>query len=566
MTAKRLFLVLIISAVSAVFAQWDSIKNRHENIHQLATIACDIVSARAQAGSTRDVHDQLYSFWHKHSTGLPVEILVRRGEKEVGAHASLNRSSIYTQSCQIENRPDYEISFQFQDEAILSPSLIEKLAAAFMFILSMYVVLSFVLRQMRALWFGQVLREIRVSLGLENEPTIKSSLFSRFLAKVFLNSASNIKPDVEKLQKSLAQKQSELIQRNNLVSKLEEEKIRADKFANMVAMVRHDLKGPLSALKITAGGIKDLPDESVAIRHTIISIEKIISDLDQNKNIKTVTSKDNLEIEIAEVAIQDVVHEKSGTLARRSNIKIEFEYNQEKLSPIMCEPNYLRRVIANLIQNAIEASPASSVVRVGVRHLKGHILIEIADQGSGIAPEILPRLFERGATFGKISGTGEGLSFVKTKTESFGGFVSIAESSPKGTVFQLKLPLVTMKAHFRAMPSEVSFDKMAILDDEIEFQKLAWAETPGQRKYFNTPHALLSWIESTPEALEFSRLVDLHLGDLISGVDVIRMLGNNSNTYLATSDYLNPKALEISSELGIGIIPKSLLFAACRSR
>jgi signal transduction histidine kinase len=563
MTAKKLIFILIASTVLAFASQWNSRENQHLQIQQLTAIACEMVSARAQAGSTRDVHDQLYSFWHKHSPGAHVDVLVKRGEKEVGSRTSVEQKNAYIQTCQVENRPDYEISFQFEDNQILSLALIEKFAAAFIVLLSMAFALGIFIRTVRELWFGQVLREIRKSLGLDVEPITKSNILSKFLARIFLNSASSLKPTIEKLQRSLIEKHSELTEAQDLVSKLEEERLRANQFANMVTMVRHDLKGPLSALKITASGIKQLPEESATLRQTIVSIEKIVSDLDQKKNPVSVIAKEDMTLEIAEVAIQEVVDEKSGVLASHSGVKIDFEFNPNILSPLLCDPNHLRRMVANLVQNAIEASPRSSVVRVGVRHEFGHVLIEVADEGNGIASEVLSRLFERGATFGKANGSGEGLAFVKSRAESFGGSIDVVETSSSGTVFQLRLPLAATKARYQALPSDEACKQMAILDDEIEFQKFAWSEKSGHREYFSTPHVFLNWVEAVPNASDFSFLIDLHLRDVVTGLDVIRTLGRGRTSYLATSDYLNPDAIELSEGYGVAIIPKPLLFSLC---
>lgn len=562
MTAKRLVLLLLASVAVALMNQWSAIENQHLKLKQLSDIACDMVAARAQAGSTRDVHDQLYSFWHKHSPDLQVDVLVKRGEKEIGSHNSIKRKNAFVQTCQIENRPDYEISFQFADDSILSLPLIEKFAVAFIVLLMMSFLLWICLRTARELWSGHILREIYSGLGLEGNPILKSKLLSRFLAKIFINSASSLRPAIEKLQRSLRDNQSELTVTKELITKFEEEHARANQFANMVTMVRHDLRGPLSALKITVSGLNQMPDEASTLRQTITSIEKIISDLDQRKAAVSAASKEILTLELAEVVIQEVVCEKSSFWASKNDIKVDFEYNPDNLSPVMCNPNHLHRMIANLLQNANEASPKVSVIRVGVRQAQGFVLIEVADQGSGIALEVLPRLFERGATFGKTNGTGEGLAFVKSKAECFGGSIKVVESSVKGTIFQLKLPLATTGAHFQAYPAAMDCERLAILDDEIDIQKFAWSNKPGKREYFKSPHALLDWTEATPESKGFSYLVDLHLKDIVTGIDVIRTLGKDKKSYLATSDYLNPQALELSAELGIAIIPKVLLFSA----
>lgn len=564
MKTKRLIFIILASAAIALIGQWMSQENQRSKLKELTSIACDMVTARAQAGSTRDVHDQLYSFWRKHSPGSRVDVLVRRGEKEVGSRSTLVKNNAFTQTCQIENRPDYEISFQFDEDPTLSLSLVEKFAKAFIILLTISFLAKITIRALRELWSGQVLREVRTSFGLEVETLSKSNLLSRFLAKLFINSAPSLKPAIEKLQGSLTQKISELRESKELVLKLEEERLRADRFSHLVTMVRHDLKGPLSSLKITASGLTELPEESESLHQTIVSIEKIISDLDQKKVTSGINTSTDLTLEIAEVAIQEVVDEKSRSLSAYHGVKIDFEYNLNRLSPILCEPNHLRRMIANLVQNAIEASPKQSLIRVGVRHEQGQALIEVADQGSGIAPEVFPNLFKRGATFGKVNGSGEGLSFVKSKAESFGGKMEVVETSSEGAVFQLRIPLALTKAKFQAIPSDEAREKMAILDDEIEFQKFAWSTHAGYKEYFTSPQAFLGWVESKPKDDEYTYLVDLHLRNVVSGLDVIRLLGRGKNVYLATSDYLNSEALELSEGLGIGIVPKSLLFSVCR--
>lgn len=561
MTVKRLVVILLASMTAASLLQWNFVESQHSKMDQLTSIACDMVSARAQAGSTRDVHDQLYSFWHKHSPTLNVNVLVKRGDKEIGSNTSLSQKNAYIQTCQIENRPDYEITFQFEDTKILSLSLAEKFATMFIIILISSFLIQSILRNVRELWSGHVLREIRSSLGLEVDSEKKNNIVSQFLARVFLNSASSLKPSIEKLQISLKEKQFELTETKDLVLSLKEERTRANQFANMVTMVRHDLKGPLSALKITASGITELPDESITLRQTINSIEQIISDLDQKEAAANMNEQEVLTLEIAEVAIQEVVDEKSRTLASHNHIQIDFEFNHSNLTPVKCVPNHLRRMIANLLQNAIEASPKSSLIRVGVRHSQGFVLIEIADQGTGIDPRILPILFKQGATFGKAHGTGEGLSFVKQRAESFGGSIKIIESTPKGTIFQLKLPVATTEAHFMGGPTEEDCNRIAILDDEIELQKTKWSQTSGLKKYFDSHLKFLSWAGNEQEFGSFVCLVDLHLKGTVTGLDVIRTLKKHKRTYLATSDYLSLEALEISKSNGLVIIPKPLFMA-----
>jgi signal transduction histidine kinase len=104
----------------------------------------------------------------------------------------------------------------------------------------------------------------------------------------------------------------------------------------------------------------------------------------------------------------------------------------------------LRRVLANLIDNALKYTPEGGAVRFSARHEKQMVAISVADTGIGIAPTDLPKVWERlfrGDRSRSERGLGLGLSFVKAIVEAQGGSVS-AESVPgTGSVFTIALPV-----------------------------------------------------------------------------------------------------------------------------
>jgi signal transduction histidine kinase len=107
----------------------------------------------------------------------------------------------------------------------------------------------------------------------------------------------------------------------------------------------------------------------------------------------------------------------------------------------------LRQLIANLVENAIRYSPEGGSVTVDVRPIgAGLARLEVADTGIGIAPEHLPRVFDRfyrvdparGRTTG---GTGLGLAIVKRVAEAHGGMVQVESAPGVGSTFSVTLPL-----------------------------------------------------------------------------------------------------------------------------
>ena len=106
---------------------------------------------------------------------------------------------------------------------------------------------------------------------------------------------------------------------------------------------------------------------------------------------------------------------------------------------LSADPDQLRTVLINLVSNALHASPAGGVIRVGAERENGEAVITVRDDGPGISPQDLPRIFETYFTT-RAGGTGLGLAISKRIVEAHGGSLS-AESVPgRGTVFTLRLP------------------------------------------------------------------------------------------------------------------------------
>jgi len=101
----------------------------------------------------------------------------------------------------------------------------------------------------------------------------------------------------------------------------------------------------------------------------------------------------------------------------------------------------LGHVFTNLIHNAVEAMPDGGEISLSFQSRGGEIITEIEDQGPGLAPEILPRLFEAFATHGKVRGSGLGLSICKRVIEDHRGWIKARSEPGRGAVFSFGLPM-----------------------------------------------------------------------------------------------------------------------------
>jgi signal transduction histidine kinase len=117
----------------------------------------------------------------------------------------------------------------------------------------------------------------------------------------------------------------------------------------------------------------------------------------------------------------------------------------EKLSMLADEALILQAVV-NLIENAIKYSTAGGAIHLRARRRGSRAVVEISDEGPGIAPADLPFVFERfyraGEHSRRVKGSGLGLTIVKGFVELCGGSVSV-RSSPAGTAFEIELPADT---------------------------------------------------------------------------------------------------------------------------
>jgi two-component system NtrC family sensor kinase len=109
------------------------------------------------------------------------------------------------------------------------------------------------------------------------------------------------------------------------------------------------------------------------------------------------------------------------------------------LPPVICDSDQLRQVFLNLILNAIDAMPDGGTLTVRTEAGPTMALVEIADTGVGITPEVRERLFEPFFTT-KPSGTGLGLSISAHIVTQHGGQLLVESQEGQGSTFRVVLP------------------------------------------------------------------------------------------------------------------------------
>lgn len=129
---------------------------------------------------------------------------------------------------------------------------------------------------------------------------------------------------------------------------------------------------------------------------------------------------------------------------RKEPVQMEFDLASD-LPLMIVQPTQIQQIIVNLVTNALEALHDEPVTTrmIGIRTRRDppdHVLIEVSDNGPGIAPELLPSIFVPFTTT-KSEGMGLGLSIVRSIVESHGGQITALPREPRGVIFQIRLPI-----------------------------------------------------------------------------------------------------------------------------
>ncbi len=128
---------------------------------------------------------------------------------------------------------------------------------------------------------------------------------------------------------------------------------------------------------------------------------------------------------------------------KKAGVSHSFHINNENTQARL-DSIQLSQVLFNILINAIYVSPENGKIEIKVYSTNSHLFIEIADEGPGIKEEIRARIFEPFFTTKPLGeGSGLGLSVVHGIIKSHRGNIVTYDNTPKGTVFQIKLPLST---------------------------------------------------------------------------------------------------------------------------
>lgn len=217
----------------------------------------------------------------------------------------------------------------------------------------------------------------------------------------------------------------------------------------LVHMIVHDLRSPLNSVMGYIDLLRSETNASAADRAKFIDeayggasdMSEIISSmLDMNRLEANEMPVDRQLVDLCDVAAEAM--RSLGGLAIGRKLS---QASPEGAVQSNCDPALIRRVIGNLLGNALKFTPESGTITVTVQRTDGRPSIEVADTGPGIPEDFLGKVFDKfsqaaeGRSRKKYS-TGLGLAFCKLAVEAHGGTIGVRSKVGAGTQFWFQLP------------------------------------------------------------------------------------------------------------------------------
>jgi signal transduction histidine kinase len=220
--------------------------------------------------------------------------------------------------------------------------------------------------------------------------------------------------------------------------------------AQMVAVVSHDLKAPLSTIRLAASYLADelIPDvearrqERRNVQIIQRSVERMTRLIDDLLAVNTATSG-RFRLVRSRQSIDALIDDAVDSLRPLAQAKgVELRTECSATSCVFADRERMLQVFTNLGGNAIKFTPAGGQVTIRVSGTRGVVRFEITDTGPGIAPAHLPRVFERYWQAEDTAGLGHGLglSIAKAIVEAHGGHIGVSSTLGNGSSFYFTIP------------------------------------------------------------------------------------------------------------------------------
>ena len=279
------------------------------------------------------------------------------------------------------------------------------------------------------------------------------------------------------------------------ISRLREVDRMKDEF---VSIVSHELRTPLTSIRGSVQLVLDEPGSVPDAEHqqllqiALNNCERLVRIINDILDVAKIESG-NITLHKKLVNVADIVRQSIQVVegpARSAKVRLDARL-PARLRPVMADPDRIVQALVNLLSNAVKFAPSGSTVTVTAVGSDNLITLAVSDEGEGIAPENLNRLFKKfqqvdSSSQRRTGGTGLGLAITKALVEQHGGRIYVDSEVQKGTRFSFTLPAATVEeaATVSLAPVAANQDgsarlaarRVLVVDDDDDFRVLIRAQ------------------------------------------------------------------------------------------
>jgi len=220
----------------------------------------------------------------------------------------------------------------------------------------------------------------------------------------------------------------------------------------LAAMLVHDLKTPMTVIRsgitllsdfASQGGKRDHNRTFELLEMSTARLQRMVEDVLQLAKLEEMSGLEYTEL-VEMNALARACAKDFGLIVADRKQSLELTLPDDASPPVLGDPALLRRVLDNLVHNAVEHTPAGGRIAIGVRRENGSVLIEVSDSGPGVPPEAREQLFHK--FFQRdmkrhVGNVGLGLALCEKVVSRHGGAIGIGDAVPKGARFYFTVPV-----------------------------------------------------------------------------------------------------------------------------
>jgi PAS domain S-box-containing protein len=259
-----------------------------------------------------------------------------------------------------------------------------------------------------------------------------------------------------------------------------------------VSIVSHELRTPLTSIRgsiqLVLGEPGSVPDAEhrALLQVALNNCERLVRIINDILDVSKIESG-NLPLNRKAVNVAELIRQSVDVVAspaRHADVRIDVKL-PGSLRPVMVDQDRIVQALVNLLSNAIKFAPGGSTITIAASPGTDSITLSVSDEGEGIAPENLNRLFRKfqqvdSSSSRRTGGTGLGLVITKAIVEQHGGRIIVDSELHKGTRFSITLPAATAEEAAAVAPVVSNRDgsaslhvrRVLVVDDDDDFRGL----------------------------------------------------------------------------------------------